>query len=185
MSCGHEHTIALDSHGNVYSWGQGEGGLLGHGDSKSQNSPKIIEALRNIFVETICCGGLHTLALTKNGMIYAWGRGEGGQLGIPFHLLINEDGNLYLTTPKRIRGGLEGAFVKQIACGDAHSIALLQNGKIFGWGYTNSGQLGLGITGDNIDQHPKFNSIQIREPVLIESVNNLNVKKVFFNHFVK
>lgn len=168
----------MDSHGNVYSWGQGEGGLLGHNDSKSQNSPKIIEGLRNVLIENICCGGLHTLALSKNGMIYAWGRGEGGQLGLPFNLLINEEGNLYLMAPKRIRGGLEGVVVKQIACGDAHSLALLQNGKVLGWGYTNSGQLGLGITGDTIDNQQKFSSIQIREPVLIESLSNLNIKKV-------
>jgi len=170
--------VALDSHGNVYSWGQGEGGLLGHGDTKSQNSPKIIECLRNVLIDSVCCGGLHTLALSKNGLVYSWGRGEGGQLGLAFNLLTNEEGNLYLTTPKRIRSNLEGCIVKQIACGDAHSLALLQNGKVFGWGYTNSGQLGLGITGDTLEGNQKFTTIQIREPVLIESVSTLNIAKV-------
>jgi alpha-tubulin suppressor-like RCC1 family protein len=170
--------VALDTHGNVFSWGQGEGGLLGHNDTQIQNTPKLIEGLRNVLVDSICCGGLHTLALSKNGLVYAWGRGEGGQLGLAFNLLTNEDGNLYLTTPKRVRANLEGILIKQIACGDAHSLALAQNGKVFGWGYTNSGQLGLGITGDTLEGNPKYNSIQIREPVLIESLTALNVTKV-------
>ena len=69
----------MDSYGNVFSWGQGEGGLLGHNDTKTLNSPKLIEGLRNIIIDSICCGGLHTLALSRNGLVYAWGRGEGGQ----------------------------------------------------------------------------------------------------------
>jgi alpha-tubulin suppressor-like RCC1 family protein len=30
----------------------------------------------------IACGGLHTLGI-RNGKVYSWGRGEGGQLGQP------------------------------------------------------------------------------------------------------
>ena len=165
-------------HGNVFSWGQGEGGLLGHGDTKIQNSPRLIEGLRNVLVSSICCGGLHTLALSKNGLVYSWGRGEGGQLGLAFNLLTNEEGNLYLMIPKRVRTNLDGVIIKQIACGDAHSLGWDQNGRVFGWGYTNSGQLGLGITGDTVEGNPKFPSIQIKEPVLIESLSTLNVSKV-------
>jgi alpha-tubulin suppressor-like RCC1 family protein len=35
VACGSEHTVAVNGDGLVYSWGQGEGGLLGHGDSKT------------------------------------------------------------------------------------------------------------------------------------------------------
>jgi len=35
ISCGNEHSVALTEKGIVYSWGQGEGGLLGHGDTKT------------------------------------------------------------------------------------------------------------------------------------------------------
>ena len=59
--------------GFVYSWGNGEDGLLGHGDIYIQNQPKRIEALRNLEIHSVVCGGLHTLALTKDGSIYSWG----------------------------------------------------------------------------------------------------------------
>ena len=46
-------------------WGQAEGGILaGNGH----------------FFDYISCGGLHTLAI-REGIVFSWGRGEGGQLG--------------------------------------------------------------------------------------------------------
>lgn len=65
--------MALTKAGHVYSWGEGEEGLLGHGDTRSQNVPKRMEAFRNMEIQAIACGGLHSLALTKQGTVYAWG----------------------------------------------------------------------------------------------------------------
>jgi alpha-tubulin suppressor-like RCC1 family protein len=52
-------------------WGQKEGGILA-GDGA-------------IF-DYVACGGLHTLAI-RDGLVYSWGRGEGGQLGHPLNNL--------------------------------------------------------------------------------------------------
>ena len=49
-----------------------------------------------------------------------------------------------MATPKRILGLLENVAVKQIVAGDAHSLALANNGFVYGWGYNNCGQLGIG-----------------------------------------
>lgn len=46
VACGTEHTVAMTEAGLVYSWGQGEGGLLGHGNTASVKKPKVIESLR-------------------------------------------------------------------------------------------------------------------------------------------
>jgi alpha-tubulin suppressor-like RCC1 family protein len=83
VSCGSEHTVALTGQGWVYSWGQGEGGLLGHGDINSKTTPTVIQSLKELQIASVVCGGLHTIVLTKQGALYSWGRGEGGQLGIP------------------------------------------------------------------------------------------------------
>lgn len=108
------------------------------------------------------------------------GRAEGGQLGLPFEELIHIGGNneLFLTTPKRLRGALESVQIVQVACGDAHSLALSDKGQVFGWGYTNSGQLGLGVTGDNFDPSA-HSTLQVKEPVLIERLGNMKVKEIF------
>lgn len=34
--------------------------------------------------------------------------------------------------------------ILQIACGDNHTMALTESGKVFGWGVDEQGQLGLG-----------------------------------------
>ena len=34
-------------------------------------------------IQSVACGGLHTLALSKDNKVYCWGSTEGGQLGLP------------------------------------------------------------------------------------------------------
>ncbi|KAL4472690.1 hypothetical protein ABPG74_018639 [Tetrahymena malaccensis] len=162
VSCGSEHTLALDYIGQVFSWGNGEGGLLGHGNEDICPSPKVIEALKGLNVDFIVCGGLHSLVLTKNRQVYSWGRNEGGQLGIDKKLFTNE--KCYLTTPKRVKGNLEGVGVIQIAAGEAHSLALALNGQVYGWGYNMNGQIGLGM---QTDTYPVY------EPQLIPKLNKI------------
>lgn len=181
MTCGSEHTVALTLEDKVYSWGQGEGGLLGHGNTVSQWSPRKIEALDLYAVSSVICGGLHTLAITRQGHVYTWGRAEGGQLGVPIDQMIHDPSTneLYLTTPKRIRGALDGQFVTQVACGDAHSLALTNLNQVYGWGYTNSGQLGLGVNQDNFEPGVSRYNLQVLEPVLIERLRAAKIVKIY------
>ncbi|CAK9207626.1 unnamed protein product [Sphagnum troendelagicum] len=45
VSCGWRHTVALTDRGNIYSWGRGTSGQLGHGDAVDINEPKRMELL--------------------------------------------------------------------------------------------------------------------------------------------
>jgi len=47
---------------------------------------------------------MHSLAIDTDGILYVWGRGEGGQLGLPLsELVYNQHSNeVYLTKPKHI-----------------------------------------------------------------------------------
>lgn len=165
----------------MYSWGQGEGGLLGHGNTNSCFSPQKVQGLDSFSISSVVCGGLHTLAITRQGHVYSWGRGEGGQLGIPSDQLTYDPhtNDLYLTVPKRVRGSLDGLFVTQVACGDAHSLALTSLGQVFGWGYTNSGQLGLGVSQDNWEPGVSKYNLQVPEPVLIEKIRSIKITEIF------
>lgn len=59
--------------------------------------PKKIESLQNQFVIQLACGDSHSMALTKEGLIYAWGEATYGQLGLDDtkDLLKNTDSKPY------------------------------------------------------------------------------------------
>lgn len=94
-------------------WGQEDTALLG-GNS--------------CLFDFVCCGGLHTIAI-RDGFVYSWGRGEGGQLGHPVTMLKQkrkeETTEFYIDRPLKING-IKDAI--KAVCGDAHSIVLTKDG---------------------------------------------------------
>lgn len=54
-----KHFLALTSDGGVHSWGSGDGGRLGHGDSNSRDEPTLIEALDGKHMVHIACGSTY------------------------------------------------------------------------------------------------------------------------------
>ncbi|KAL9666930.1 hypothetical protein QQ045_001274 [Rhodiola kirilowii] len=76
VSCGEYHTAAISDNGEVYTWGLGSMGQLGHcslqyGDKELL--PRRVVSLDGIFVKEVACGGVHTCAVTEKGALYAWG----------------------------------------------------------------------------------------------------------------
>jgi alpha-tubulin suppressor-like RCC1 family protein len=56
----------------VYSWGRGEDGQLGIGDTSDQDEPTYVDSLRGVGVKEIACGSGHTVVLTVEGEVYTW-----------------------------------------------------------------------------------------------------------------
>ena len=174
VSCGSEHSMALNRSGELFSWGQGEGGLLGHGNFDSLWSPKRIEALRKTKIVQLECGGLHTLAVNKDGHVFSWRRSEAGQLGMTqdtMEKLSNTD--LGIPFPRRVYSQLGDKFVKQVAAGDAHSLALTDKGVVYGWGWSNYGQLGLGFSADSFEPGTGNNQSKVLEPTEIKELSRV------------
>jgi alpha-tubulin suppressor-like RCC1 family protein len=142
VSCGNEHSLALLENGDLYSWGQSQGGLLGFKGQEFEYYPKKVTELRHI--DSISCGSLHSVALKREGGVYSWGCGEGGQLGQPEGFLISTEEPGSLVKPTLIES-LNHMKIKKVSSGEAHSLALTNDGKVYGWGFTSNGQLGLGI----------------------------------------
>ncbi|KAL8525231.1 hypothetical protein ACS0TY_014743 [Phlomoides rotata] len=63
ISCGDDHVAVLTLRGEVFTWGRGANGRLGHGDTEDRNSPTLIEALRDKHVRSIACGSNYTTSI--------------------------------------------------------------------------------------------------------------------------
>ena len=135
ISAGDNHSLALTKSGDVYSFGRGMYGQLGHGDKENQLTPKKIEGLADI--QAISAGEDQSLALTKSGDVYSFGRGMYGRLG---HGNTEDQ-----STPKKIESLSD---VQAIAAGGNHSLALTKSGDVYSFGYGRYGQLGHGDTED-------------------------------------
>ncbi|PIA45387.1 hypothetical protein AQUCO_01700735v1 [Aquilegia coerulea] len=63
ISCGALHVAVLTSRSEVFTWGRGANGRLGHGDTEDRKTPTLVEALRDRLVKSICCGSNFTASI--------------------------------------------------------------------------------------------------------------------------
>eukprot|EP01124_Arcella_intermedia_P021297 TRINITY_DN294_c1_g1_i1.p1 TRINITY_DN294_c1_g1~~TRINITY_DN294_c1_g1_i1.p1 ORF type:complete len:686 (-),score=167.36 TRINITY_DN294_c1_g1_i1:20-2077(-) len=63
------HSLAYTEYKNLYSWGSGTSGQLGHGDDLDYDKPKIIQSLSGKNILSIGCGSLHTIAIVSEPII--------------------------------------------------------------------------------------------------------------------
>lgn len=86
VAAGELHSAAVTSDGDLYTWGDGFCGQLGHGDKRPLVSPLQVTrgGLEDEAVSHVSCGARHTLAVTEDGECYSWGLGFYGVLGRSF-----------------------------------------------------------------------------------------------------
>ncbi|PQM35328.1 E3 ubiquitin-protein ligase HERC2 [Prunus yedoensis var. nudiflora] len=63
IACGAYHVAVLTSRTEVYTWGKGANGRLGHGNIDDRSSPTLVEALKDKQVKSIACGANFTAAI--------------------------------------------------------------------------------------------------------------------------
>ena len=60
----------LTDDGNVWSWGRGDDGRLGHADCSWKYVPRMVRALSGRNIKLVTCGSYHTAAVTESGALY-------------------------------------------------------------------------------------------------------------------
>ncbi|XP_048720083.1 X-linked retinitis pigmentosa GTPase regulator isoform X5 [Caretta caretta] len=82
VACGGGHTVAL-TETDVYTFGLGQYGQLGHGTFIFETSaPKAVEHLKRHKICNIACGENHTAVIADNGLMFTFGDGRHGKLGL-------------------------------------------------------------------------------------------------------
>uniref|UniRef100_A0A7N6FBM7 HECT domain-containing protein n=1 Tax=Anabas testudineus TaxID=64144 RepID=A0A7N6FBM7_ANATE len=134
IACGWQHSMFLLRDGSVYTCGSNSCGQLGH--DKPGASPELVVALDTQKITMVSSGRAHCVAINEQGQVFAWGAGEGGQLGLGTTETV-------VRIPRLLKR-LCDHQISQVMCGNQHCIALSRDGQLFTWGQNTSGQLGLG-----------------------------------------
>jgi alpha-tubulin suppressor-like RCC1 family protein len=128
---GYRVAFAIGEKGELFSWGSGKNWRLGHGDTQDQPSPKRIEALKGVRVSSVSVGCYHALALTEDGLVYAWGENRyGALLGDPH---VERE-----LQPKPVEA-LRAVRVGSVAAAGARSYAVSDTGELWAWGIEGVG----------------------------------------------
>ncbi|XP_034504629.1 X-linked retinitis pigmentosa GTPase regulator isoform X5 [Ailuropoda melanoleuca] len=115
VACGGGHTVVLTEKA-VYTFGLGQFGQLGLGTFLFETPvPKVIEHIKDLKISSIFCGENHTALITDLGLMYTFGDGRHGKLGLGLENFTNQ------FTPTLCSNFLR-FIVQLVACGGCHTL---------------------------------------------------------------
>ncbi|XP_065449840.1 RCC1 and BTB domain-containing protein 2 isoform X4 [Chrysemys picta bellii] len=147
------HVVVTTAEGEVYTWGHNAYSQLGNGTTNHGLVPcQVSTNLVNKKVIEVACGSHHSMVLTSDGEVYAWGYNNSGQVG--------SGSTANQPIPRRVTSCLQNKIAVNIACGQmcsmavvengevacgyAHTLVLTDEGQLYAWGANSYGQLGTG-----------------------------------------
>jgi alpha-tubulin suppressor-like RCC1 family protein len=126
VSCGRHHTLVVLENGDLFTFGSGSDGQLGHGDfGVSTQFPRRVDSLVGVPIRATAGGTSHSLALTRNGRVFAFGSGRHGALG---------GGDYIASSLPQLVTALIDQRVIEIAAGAHSSSARNRAGLLWTWG---------------------------------------------------
>ncbi|XP_019782566.1 serine/threonine-protein kinase Nek8 isoform X1 [Tursiops truncatus] len=134
VACGDLFTACLTDRGIIMTFGSGSNGCLGHGSLNDISQPTIVEALLGYEMVQVACGASHVLALSTERELFAWGRGDGGRLG-----LGNRESH---SCPQQVPMP-PGQEAQRVVCGIDSSMILTVSGQALACGSNRFNKLGL------------------------------------------
>ncbi|XP_077262856.1 X-linked retinitis pigmentosa GTPase regulator [Temnothorax americanus] len=140
VACGRAHTLICTGAQKIFACGSNQEGQLGRENSAigdSSSSPILVYdcGLAGPRIVQLAAGSHHSMVLTSDGGVVAWGSNLEGQLGLPgISGLVNKPTKVPIPEP-----------VKEISAGYYHSVFLTESGLIYVCGESESGKLGINI----------------------------------------
>lgn len=141
LSASESHVLALTSDGRVWGWGSNLYGALGQEPRESFNDPVAVPGLAD--VTAIAAAEHVSLVVRRDGTVWVWGSNGQGQFGNgkrASHPSVDTT-----SVPQQVPG-IAGAVAISAGLTGRHVIVRLEDGTIRGWGNTDFGQIGAGLT---------------------------------------
>ena len=147
VAAGAMHTLALTPHG-IYAWGANTNGQCGIGVTSGETQtcieyPQLIPSLLGIQINSISCGVGHSCAIDSRGVLFSWGIGAQGQLGLGERVQC-------VPTPTAVLSLRNDKHrVRAVSCGIAHTFCVTtrmdtEEKCVLSFGWNHCGQLGHG-----------------------------------------
>ncbi len=133
-----EGSGALLANGSYYNWGYNAAGQLGNGSTANSAYPVRVDlpsAVTRVFQGGSGARNGQTIAILRDGGVWAWGNNDRGQLGI--------GSGADSAVPVRVHVPRGVTFVN-VSSGGYASYAIDSSGRLWAWGDNKSGQLGIG-----------------------------------------
>lgn len=149
IGAGSFHSFAVDEEGTVWGWGLNSAGQTGTGinlaDSDSiVQTPRRVLGLDGIRIVEICGGDLHALFLSDDGRVFACGRSDSAQLGLPLDhpAMVDTD---HVVEPVHVPFPVshEDDPVVHISAGTRFNAAVTRDGALYTWGEGAQGEVGI------------------------------------------
>eukprot|EP01041_Mallomonas_annulata_P007352 gene7352-15007_t len=164
IAAGAQHVLAITSSEELYSWGNGGSGRLGHNDCYHRNVPTLVEFLLPYYVKKCAAGDAHSAVITvtrkannpaqQMNRVATFGRGAFGRLGVG-----DIHNKLLPVAVTRFFESFAPYDIREVACGGAHTLLLASTAvtvtranpwgvktMVVSWGFGLNGQLGTGDT---------------------------------------
>lgn len=138
VAAGTKHSMALSTQGDMFSWGHGGHGRLGHGACDAAMRPtkislsEVAEGSEAKF-KFVAVGEAHSASIDSLGQVWCWGAGSFGRCG------HGEETDFLVP---QVVASMIGKSCSRVALGVCHSLALTR-GRIWSWGgflYTGHGE---------------------------------------------
>ena len=160
VAVGRNRSYTITENGVLWHWGVQQNLPVNCRVSQDGSPVSVMEDV--VFVSA---GGSHTMAITSDGVLWGWGENLFGQLGDGTR--YGSDGTIFTnqTIPVPI---LEN--VTYVSAGARHTMAITDDGILWGWGHNAYGQLGIGTAGYIYSEH----AFVLRPVPIMENVRTVS-----------